>query len=210
MRHDLEERLRAVYETGRLRRHRDDLLYGFTHRKKIHDGLCARIERLGAKVSQQPVYAGHVVFEWVITDSRYADFSEWARLRYEKRLEWLEINDRSYPVLWLQCSRVWPAYYWQYNIWSKPHAKKKGLIECRDEPYDDGWVPVHDEIARVMGELNIVSLSREELLEPVPFIRNEMRLEPGDGPKDKRVDHDDPRFNHLDDTAVAQCLFQNE
>lgn len=209
MRKDLEERLRAVYETGRLKRHRDDLLYDLEYREDIHNSLCARMEHLGKKVSRQPVYYGQVVFEWAITDSRYPGFSEWTGLPYEKKVEWCGVNDRSYPVLWLQCSRVWPAYYWYYNIWSKPGAGKTGLVECLNEPYGDRWLPVHEEIACVMRDLNIVSLTHDELLEPAPFVMNEMWIESDDDPVDECDDEDEPTFNHLDDTVVVQCLFQN-
>ena len=209
MKKELEDRLRIVYATGRLGCHLEDALYDFTYRRKINDVLSTRMSKLNAIVDQQTVFQGKVVYEWVIYMAKDPPFSEWTSLRHDKKLKWFEDNNRKYPVLWLQCSRVWPAYYWYYNIWKNPSTENPNIIECIEEPYDNDWLPIHKLICNIMNELRIDYLTKEDLLEPVPFVLNEMWLDKENGSNNKDVDDDEP-IPYLDGTAIVQCLFQNE
>lgn len=210
MKKELEDRLKVVYATGKLRHHAEDSLYGFEYREMIHNALCLYLPTTGVIANKQPLYEGQIVFSWAINLSMFPSFGEWTSFEYDKMIKWFEDNNRSYPVLWIHCSRVWPSYYWYYNIWSKPNPIGSDIIKCVYEPYDLGWLQVHNEIENIMKSLQIEYLSKEELHEIVPFVLNEMWLDKDNGSSCADLDDDDEGLPYLDETAVVQCLFQNE
>ena len=205
MKKELEDRLRIVYATGRLRRHMTDRLYDFAYREKIHNALCTNIMKIGANVFKQPVWEGRVVFEWVISLTNNPGFTDWTSLSYENQTKWFIANKRNYPVLWLQCSRVWTAYYWYYNIWSKPSKDNKKMIECIYKPYANEWISIHKEIDNIMKSMKIDYLSNDKMHEVVPFVLNEMWLDKDNGSSCADIDEDDESLPYLDETAVGTC-----
>jgi hypothetical protein len=100
-------------------------------------------------------------------------------------------------VFWLSVSKVFPAYYFYYNIW-KPRGDTGYLdTEIAELPFDADWAIFHERLISILKQAGFEQLPQDESRELVPFVFD---LEFDD---DDNIDDE----GHLIPVNVCQCLF---
>jgi hypothetical protein len=203
MRPEIEARLREVYADGYLDR----------PNKQAYSGseLWQRLRVVGDTVAKHPRFVlnertnptGEAVYELAVTEAASPSlWDEWLGATNDARTAWLDANGGTYPVLWLQVSRVWPAIAYYFNLWQKQATTGHLDTNIVHRAPDEGW---HELLIAVMAALRgagVENLSPEELLEPVPFVIDLV------WPEGNRADRNSDLDAVEEPSNVGQCLFE--
>jgi hypothetical protein len=204
MRPEIEERLQEVYASGYLNQPKSEALYG--------DGLWRRLLRaLHAVVAEHPRFvlnegmsiSRDKVYQVAVTEAAYPSlWKDWIGGSNLVRTAWLDANGGTYPVLWLDVSRVWPASAYYFNLWQKRGDTGYLDADVAHAAPDDGWAAFLAALTAALCAAGIQSLAREELREAVPFV---VDLVWSDDDND-----DDDSEPAEEPSTLGQCLFHDD
>lgn len=203
---DIEQRIRDVYPTGRLREIRRASLLDDDLRERV-EGFCEFMHtvtrfQFAWNIEWNRSRTFHISFTMPAPDAPQFDEWVWA-FENAERMSWIDQHGEPFSVLHLHVSRVWPAYRFYYNIWRQRGETGYVDIEVVDQPLNPAWNIFSRVAFPALEEIGIHKLDDDALREEICFV-----LEEDWGENEDEADWDDDREPELVATNLLQCLFQ--
>jgi hypothetical protein len=204
MRPQIEARLREVYADGYLDRPNKEAYYGQELRQRLRVVADTVGKRPRFVLNEKTSPTGEAVYELAVTETGHPPlWDEWLGKTNDARTAWLDAHGGTYPVLWLQVSRVWPALAYYFNLWQKRGTTGYLDTNIAHRPPDEEWRELLVAVVAALRGAGVETLSPEELLEPVPFVIDLV------WPEDDEQDDLDKDLDAVEEPSnVGQCLFE--
>jgi hypothetical protein len=200
MRAEIEQRIRAVYPTGRLEEPDIEQYLGDAYDKRIWKLLVEATQQTAVQVDANWAPETKQHNRYAFTFDADPCFLEWVHSPRQEKLQIIAERGRNVPVFWLSVSRIFPTYNFYYNIW-KPRGDTGYLdTEITYSPFDSGWAVFHERLFSILGNAGLERLSENEWYEEVPFV---LDVEFDDDDDDDEFDDE----GHLVPVNVYCCLF---
>jgi hypothetical protein len=202
MRAAIEDRIRLVYPTGRLWEPNVKAYLGEDYDKLIWDALGDAVQRSVIQLDANWAPEDKPENRYPFTFDADPCFLEWVHLRNNEKLRVIAERGRNVPVFWLSVSRVFPTYYFYYNIW-KPRGDTGYLdTEIVRTPFNSDWAVFHELLFATLKRTGLELLPENEGHELVPFV-----FEPDFKDDDDDLDEELDEIENLVPANVYQCLF---
>lgn len=202
MRDNLKQRIIDVYKSGRVYDRDETALYS--------EGYVEKIASVIKNVSVESTirFDGDVAFptdaahQLAFTEQSHPSSSSWIFAKDNvSKLKWIEANERSYPILWVQVSRVFPAWLHYYNLW-KPRGNTGYLdTEIVYEPISPEWEKFFGFLEKEFDKVGIQKLNDKQMREEVDFVFDEEYTD------EEGNDLPDEEPARLITMNIASCLF---
>lgn len=202
MRPELYDRLKAVYSSGRIYEPDESAFLGDDYEAVIVSAVKRMAEGTAIRFDGNIAFPQDRAFQLGFTEVANVNSQEWiTHFPDSKKLDWIREHGRPFPILWLRISRIYPAFYHFYNLWT-PRGETGFLdAEIAELPPLDEWRVFHQQMERELTQDGFICLSDDEAKETTDFIFDEEyydetgnELPEGTGP-------------HLVPASVQGCLF---
>ena len=204
---DMEFQIKRVFKTGFLSEFNKEVFIPDYYREFISEAvhnICDSCDLYYTDLSMLCQRSFKVAFGL----RRHPAFGDWVTTPRAEKEQWLLENNIEYPVLFVLVSRVWPGYYFYYNMWFLNQEKRTVDIRILEDAPDSEWAEIQENAAQILDIPGMTHYTRQELFEEVPFVIDEEWPEPVDG-----EDDDWDSFDEIKPTLVpaslGQCLFED-
>ncbi len=196
MHEDIAKRLHQVYPSGDFDAPDTDALYAadyITSVRKVVESMCV-------DYAMQANFDLHADTDrtrcFAITERARPSQVEWCwDYNNPDKLAWIAKHGRPFPILWLKVSRVFPAYWFYYNLWT-PRGDTGYLDAVIDySPPTPTWAALHPALHTALHATGLQLLDDAAASEQVPFVLEEV--------------FEDDKGNDLPDDAPPRRLVVN-
>ncbi len=202
MRDNLKQRIKDVYKSGRVYDRDETVLYGAEYVEKIASVIENVSTETTIRFDGDAAFPSDAAHRLAFTEQSHPSSNSWIFAKDNvSKLKWIEANGQPYPILWVQVSRVFPAWLHYYNLW-KPRGDTGYLdAEIVDEPISPEWEKFFGLLEKEFENVGIQKLNDEEMKQEVDFVFEE---EYTDEEGNDLPDEEPPRLVTLN---AAGCLF---
>ena len=202
MRDNLKQRIKDVYKSGRVYDRDETVLYGEAYIEKIASVINNLAAENTMRFDGNAAFPSDAAHRLTFTEQAHPSSNSWI-FAYDNisKLKWIEGYERPYPILWVQVSRVFPAWLHYYNLW-KPRGNTGYLdAEIVYAPISFEWEKFFRLLEKEFEQVGIQKLNDEEMQQEIDFVFDE---EYTDEEGNDLPDEQPPRLITLN---VAGCLF---
>lgn len=202
MRESLKQRIKDVYKSERVYDRDETALYGDEYVEKIASAIKNIAAESTIRFDGDAAFGSDAAHRLAFTEQSHPSSDSWIFAKDNvAKLKWIEVHQRPYPILWVQVSRVFPAWLHYYNLW-KPRGDTGYLdAEIAYEPISPEWEKFFLRLEKEFEEVGIHKLNNEEMQQEVDFVFDE---EYTDEEGNELPDEEPPRIITLN---AAGCLF---
>lgn len=202
MRDSINQRIKEVYKSGRVYDRDETALYSSEYVGKIASAIEKVAAESSIKFDGDAAFPSDALHQLSFTEQNHPSADSWIFAKdTAAKLKWIETHQRPYPILWIQVSRVYPAWTHYYNLW-KPRGDTGYLdTEIVYMPISPEWEKFFHSIEKEFADFGIQNLDDKEMQEKVDFVFEE---EYTDEEGNELPDEEPPRILTLN---VASCLF---
>lgn len=200
MKPELYDRLKAVYPSGRIYEPDESAFFDDDYEETIVSAVKRMAGGTAIRFDGNIAFPQDRAFQLGFTEEAGLKSQVWiTHLQDPQRLEWIREHGRPFPILWLRISRIFPAFYHFYNIWT-PRGETGHLDAMSTvEPPSDEWRVFHGRMESELTKDGLIRLSGDEANEAVDFIFDEKYFDENG--------NEFPDEPNLVQASVHDCLF---
>lgn len=200
MRPELHDRLKAVFASGRVYEPDESAFLDDDYEKSIILAVKRMAEGTAIRFDGNLAFPQDRAFHLGFTEEAGLKSQAWiTHLQDPQRLEWIREHGRPFPILWLRISRIFPAFYHFYNLWT-PRGET-GYLDAMTtvEPPSNEWRVFCEQMEQELTKDGFIRLSGEEANETTDFIFDEEYFDENG--------NELPDEPNLVQASVQDCLF---
>ena len=174
MKPELLDRLKTVYSSGRIYEPDESAFLDDDYEATIVSAVKRMAEGTAIRFDGNIAFPQDRAFQLGFTEEAGLKSQVWiTHLQDPKRLEWIREHGRPFPILWLRISRIYPAFYHFYNLWTP--GEEAGRLDAMTtvEPLSEEWQAFHSRMESELAKDGIVRLGGDEAAETTDFIFDE-------------------------------------
>jgi len=196
MRDEIEARIAQVYPTGCLSWVEDNLVYGEDYQHQVTAAIQTALQaHASVNLGPNDPFVSDAHYQYKLTHTDCPQWDTWEfSTKASDQSQWLQNHGKAYEVLWIYVSRIWTAYKFWFEFWDLDEDSQSII-------HGNGIFPghlsnAHESLQGSLGDIGLIELTHEELLEPVEGVILERYC----------IDEEDNDKIETESTNVEQCL----